>query len=858
VTRTTFTVEARPALPEGLRRLDELAGNLAYAWERRIRAVFPALDAARWAACGRNPRLFLRRLPQAVLDRAAGDREFLGTYRRACEALDALLAAPRSPALDGLLGPDDLVAYFCAEFGIHETLPIYSGGLGVLAGDHCKAASDLGLPLVAVGLLYRQGYFTQTLDAHGRQHAHAHDSDFDALPVTPCRDGAGAELRVAVEIAERQVQLRVWQARIGRVPLVLLDSDLPENDPAERAITHQLYGGDADMRIRQEAVLGIGGLRALRALQHRPTVFHCNEGHAAFAILERLREEVARGAEFGAALETVAAATVFTTHTPVAAGHDVFGNHQLRWHLRALLPQLGASEERVLALGAGESAADVNHGRFNMTTLALRGSRSRNGVSRVHGRVARRMERALWPQLRAGDVPIGHVTNGVHLPTFLARAWDETFERRWPGWRAHLLDADWWRRLDQIDDPAFTEVRRGLKATLLHDVARRYAHQLRRGGLPEHLVTRALRHVNAGGSPLVLGFARRFATYKRATLLLTDVDRLARLLGDVHAPGLVIVAGKAHPHDAPGQELIRRLFEASLTPALIGRLIVLEGYDLALARRLVQGCDAWLNNPEYPLEACGTSGMKAGINGTVNVSVLDGWWDEAWDPGEDGIPNGFAVRPASLHYWPEDVAREQRDLAEARQLLDLLEGEVAPRYYGFVDGYGPHWVEVARRSMRTLIPRYSAARMVLDYARQHYGPAARRGRACAEPDAARALAEWTARVREAWPGVRLRAQDAPRRVLQEGHAATVSVLATLNGLAPEDVAVECAIGRHEDDDGVVRQQTVRLQPGEAVGEARAFHGELRPPPGVSDYRVHIRPHHPALNHPFELGLAVWA
>jgi glycogen phosphorylase len=859
LSRTTFTLEARPVLPEPLRRLDELAGNLAYAWDRRIRAVFPALDAGLWRTL-RSPPLLLQRLPQATLDRAAGDERFLELYARAVTALDARLAAPRSAEVSAQLGADDLVAYFCAEFGIHETLPIYSGGLGVLAGDHCKAASDLGLPLVAVGLLYRQGYFTQTLDAHGRQHAHAHAADFADLPVALCRDDPGTELRVQVEIAERQVQLRVWQAQVGRVPLVLLDSDLPENEPAERAITHQLYGGDADMRIRQEIVLGIGGLRALRALGHRPTVFHCNEGHAAFLVLERLREHVAAGADFAAALETVAASQVFTTHTPVAAGHDAFSFNQVRWNLRALLPQLGAPEERVLALGATAADADPGHDRFNMTTLALRGSRFRNGVSRVHGRVARRMEKALWPQLRTADVPIGHVTNGVHVPTFLAAAWAQAFDARLPGWRDHLHDVGFWSGLDRVDDQAFTDVRRRLKHALLGELAARYDRQLRRGGVPADLLHRALGPVAAGGDPLVLGFSRRFATYKRAALLLTDPDRLARLLGDSHhAPALLVFAGKAHPHDKPGQELIRRLFEASLTPPLIGRLLVLEGYDLGLARRLVQGCDAWLNTPEYPLEACGTSGMKAAINGTVNVSVLDGWWDEAWDPGADGVPNGFAIHPASLAYWGgADDAPRQRDAAEARQLFDLLEQQVFPRYFGFVHGYGPEWLRVARRSMQTLLPRYEAGRMVRDYIDGYYGPAARHGRALAADGAGAALAGWRARVLEAWPRVRLRGLDPGQRVLPQGAPVPVQALATLNGLSAQDVAVECEIGGAESGVPFVRQRTVALSPAGAHGSEQLFRGELPAGAGPSHYRVYVRPSHPALAHPFESGLAVWA
>jgi starch phosphorylase len=848
----------RPRLPQALRRLEELCGNLAYAWDWRIRAVFPALDAGTWEASGRNPRLLLRRLPQAALDRAAADPEFLRLYQGALEALDGLRSAPRDPAIAQHLAPDDVIAYFCAEFGVHETLPIYSGGLGVLAGDHCKAASDLGLPLVAVGLLYRQGYFAQTLDAHGGQHAHPHDADPAELPVALARDDTGAERRVAVEVGERQVQLRIWQASVGRVPLVLLDADLPENDPAERAITHQLYGGDADMRIRQEIVLGIGGLRALRALGHRPTVFHCNEGHAAFVILERLRELVAAGTDFDTALEAAAGAHVFTTHTPVAAGHDVFAASQVRWYLRALLAQLGVPEERVLALGA----ANAEDQRFNMTTLALRGTRHRNGVSRIHGRVARRMERSLWPQLRVADVPIGHITNGVHVPTFLARAWAAVFDAELPGWREHLHDAQWWHGLDRIDDGRFGAVRRALKHHLLRDVAERYARQLRRAGVPEDIVTRAVRPCAAGGDPLVLGFARRFATYKRATLLLADTDRLARMLDDRHAPGLLIFAGKAHPHDKPGQELIRRLHAASLAPPLIGRLIVLEGYDIRLARRLVQGCDVWLNTPEFPLEACGTSGMKAGINGTVNVSVLDGWWDEGHAVSEEGVPNGFAIRPTPLSYWsmPEEEARPLRDAAECRQLLDVLEDQVKPRYFGFVDGYGPEWLRVARESMRTVIPRFNAERMVLDYVAQQYGPAARSGRALAADGGAPAgaLAQWTARVRAAWPGLALRAADPGlHRVLEPGAGATVRATAKLNGLTPADVAVECELGRRED--GVfIRERLVPLQPAGAEGDEQVFAGTLDVAAGRQHYRLLVRPQHAALSHPFELGLALWA
>lgn len=861
MSRHLHPLDVCPRLPPALSRLDELARNLAYAWDPRLRAVFARLDPALWNATGKTPRRLLRQLAQSTLDRAAQDEGFLAEYGAALAALDSQRQAPPHEALAGLLGPDDLVAYFCAEFGLHESLPIYSGGLGVLAGDHCKAASDLGVPLVAVGLLYGQGYFTQTLDAQGRQHASAHESDFEELPVALCRDAAGQELRVALEVADRPVQLRLWEAQIGRIRLVLLDSDVPDNDPAERGITHQLYGGDADLRIRQEMVLGIGGVRALKALGLSPTVWHCNEGHAAFLALERLRERVAQGDDFDTALEGVSAAQVFTTHTPVAAGHDVFQAGQVRWHLRALLPQLGASEERVLALGSSDPLADPHHGRFNMTTLALRTSRFHNGVSRVHGRVARKMERGLWPQLRAQDVPIRHVTNGIHLPTFLGQPWQDLLDRESPGWREHADDPARWQALDRIDDARFAAVRRELKASLLQDAAARLRQQFRRNGVPHSLQRRATAVLEAGGDPLVLGFARRFATYKRAALLLSDEPRLARLLNDPRRPALLLVAGKAHPRDLPGQALIQQLWQASLRPEFIGRLLVLEGYDLRLARHLVQGSDVWLNTPEFPLEACGTSGMKAAVNGCVNVSVLDGWWDEAWS-GEGEDRNGFAIHPAEPLFFSggapvDDSHRRARDEEEARQLLDILEHEVAPLYYGGEGGapYGAGWLKIARASMKSLGPRFNSARMVLDYVRGFYGPAAHHGRALSGP-AARGLAAWKQRVRSAWGGVSLRTAGPLARELRDGEPLALRLLAQLNGLAPEDVAVEVELGRREGA-AFLRERIVPLQAAGRSGDETVFEAAITPLSGAQHLRLRMRPHHAALAHPFEMGLVAW-
>lgn len=856
---TTLTLETRPRIPAALSRLQDLADNLAYAWDREIRRVFWRLDHQLWIECENNPKLVLRRIPQSVLDQFANDRDFLEDYHRALTSFDSYLSGGPRPDVDAHLQPgQDLVAYFCAEFGLHESLPIYSGGLGILAGDHCKAISDLGVPFVAVGLLYRLGYFTQTIDAQGRQLANTHTVDFDELPIQLCRTADGAEQRVSVEIGERDVHLRIWQAKIGEVSLYLLDSDVEDNADADRAITHQLYGGDSDTRIQQEIVLGVGGVRALRAVGRKPTVWHINEGHAAFQILERIREGVASGLAFDVARESVAAATVFTTHTPVPAGHDIFQHAQMRWFLGRVLAQYGVEESVLLALGADEHGGE----RFNMTTLALRGSRFHNGVSRIHGGVASRMERYLWPQVAPEENPIRHVTNGVHLHTFIARAWTRLFHDNFRAWRAGLQDCDYWHCIDSIPYDRFVAVRRQLKRDLLIDIAARVRRQLSRNGVPETLISRATRYVDdCNSKALVLGFARRFATYKRATLILRDEARLARLLNDPARPAILIFAGKAHPKDLPGQELIRKLYETSMKPEFIGRLIMVEGYDMLLARNLVQGCDVWLNNPEYPLEASGTSGEKAGINGVVNVSVLDGWWDEGYvAAGADG-PNGFAIEPIDPQYWNgllgDEIARDKRDAEEAEQLLDILEEQVVPLYYGYDDaGYAPEWIRISKNSMKTLIPRFNAERMVMDYVRDFYGPAARQGaRLSADQHAlARQYAPWKARLWQCWGGVALEPPQIPN-VLQQGETFQLTVAARLNGLSAADVTVECLIGHLKAQHFVV-EKTIELHAD--GGEGARFSAMIEPLAGLQQLRVRMRPVHTAMSHPFELGAAVWA
>ena len=844
---TTYSLEAMPSLPEKLGRLPELAANLMYSWDPRIRGLFWRLEPRLWASCGNNPRVFLRRVSQKRLETAAHDPDFLYDYYGALAAFDLYLAtAPDGRVSNGLDASSDLIAYFCAEYGLHESLPIYSGGLGILAGDHCKAASDLGLPLVAVGLLYREGYFTQRIDGHGQQQALYLPVTSDDLPISLALAGDGAELRVEVPIEDRPVQLRVWQARAGHTRLLLLDSDVAENNADDRRITYQLYGGGTDTRIRQCVVLGIGGVRALRAVGLKPSAWHINEGHAAFSILERIREQVAGGLGFDAALELVAAGTVFTTHTVVPAGHDRFSHHQLGATLGHFLHQLGAPLEHVLATGA-EPGSDL----FNMTALSLRGARSANGVSQVHRKIAASMERYAWPQIDPADNPLRAITNGVHLPTFMARIWTRYLHEYFPEWTQHLQDEAYWRAIDNIEYRRFVSIRQRLKRDLLTNLAERLKRQHLRNGTPEAVISRVLKYItNANSETLVLGFARRFATYKRANLMLRDRGRLGRILNNADRPAILVIAGKAHPHDEPGQALIREIYQASMQPEFIGRILVVEGYDLHFARNLVQGCDVWINTPEYPLEACGTSGMKAGINGVLNVSVLDGWWPEGYTGS-----NGFAVQPVGAH-----LEAAERSDEEARQLLDILEYQVAPLYYREQrQGWSEAWVQLAKNAMKTTIPRFNAQRMMLDYLREAYVPAIKHARRLGRNggQAARQLAEWKSRVARNWGKAWFELeQGLPNNLLQEQDL-KLRIRARLEGLLPSDVVIECVFGQQSAsmDFDVVKIETFDI--GETREEWTYYDLQTRPLTGLQQIRLRAYPHHPHLAHRFETGCMRW-
>ncbi|MFP5307536.1 MAG: alpha-glucan family phosphorylase [Gammaproteobacteria bacterium] len=716
------------------------------------------------------------------------------------------------------LDPDkDLVAYFCAEYGIDERLPIYSGGLGVLAGDHLKTANDLSLPLVAVGLLYEEGYLRQRIDGDGRQHADPDPVEPERFGLSLARDLRGRELRVHVPLEHHMLHVRIWRGGVGSIPLILLDTRCPENRSEDQGIAARLYGGDHTTRLQQEVVLGIGGVRALRALGLEPSVWHLNEGHAAFTILERVREHVAEGLDFSAAVECVASNTVFTTHTPVPAGHDVFNLGHLRHWLGDYLGSLHTTERRLRALGAIPHKPDA----FSMTALALRGSRYCNAVSRVHRDVAAQAESYAWPAIPPEENPVRFVANAVHLPTFLAAEWQQDFDQLLPDWRSRVLqpaNCDW---IGELSDGDFLRRRMPPKTRLLEDLRLRLGEQHRRNGVAPDIAEASLQRLQLPPEKLlVCGFARRFATYKRATLLLGDAQRLARLLGDDARPVVIVFAGKAHPHDGGGQQMIAELYHASLRPEFLGKLIVVEGYDLALGRSLTQGCDVWLNNPEYPLEASGTSGMKSAVNGGINVSILDGWWSDGCD-GRNGV--GIAPRT--------DLEGPARYHAEAEAMFDALEQQVVPRYFEAP----AEWLQMCRHAMQTLIPLYGGARMLADYVRGFYAPATDHGRRLRERNRRNAVefARWKRMIASAWDG--LRADITSCSPLQ----ATI----TLNGLPALDLHVEA---HWPGGNGALRLDR------EENGVAYFVLDNGMPTEGGCELRV--RPTHPLLAHPFEMGV----
>jgi starch phosphorylase len=840
----------RATLPPELAALNDLVMNLRWSWHHETLDLFESVDTDLWRVVGGDPVRLLGGVSPARLAALAKDKRFLRRLSDAADDLTDYLAGPRWYQEQD--GSPRSIAYFSMEFGLTEVLPQYSGGLGILAGDHLKAASDLGVPIVGVGLLYRAGYFSQGLSKDGWQQEHYPSIDPHGLPVALVRDADGAALKVALGLpGGRTLRAQVWKVQVGRVPLLLLDSDIEENEASERQITDKLYGGTSEHRMAQEMLAGVGGVRAVRAYSRltgtpAPDVFHTNEGHAGFLGVERIRELAATGLTFDEALQAVRAGTVFTTHTPVPAGIDRFGTDLVRSYYT--LPEWAALPvDRVLELGA-----ETEPGVFNMAHMGLRLAQRANGVSKLHGRVSRKMFQPLWPGFDTDEVPISSVTNGVHAPTWVSREVLEIAEREVS--YELMQTGEGWDAVDKISDEEIWAARRTLRERLVEQVRRRlHASQLQRG-----LAEAELGWTSSVFDPdvLTIGFARRVPSYKRLTLMLRDPDRLRALLLHPEQPIQIVVAGKSHPADDGGKSLIQQLVKFADDPAVRHRIVFLPDYDIGMARYLYWGCDVWLNNPLRPLEACGTSGMKAALNGGLNLSIRDGWWDEMYD-GENGwaIPSADGVDTVT--------EGDRRDDIEAAGFYALVETQVAPRFYDRRGSVPARWVEMVRHTLKSLGPQVLATRMVQDYVRQLYAPAAvSSSRLSADGyAAAKQLAAWRIKVLGAWPAVRVRhvessgAGDTP----ELGSSLSLRAEVDLGGLDPSDVDVRASYGRVDESNGLHEVQSVPL---EYAGDGDGLHRwEGTVPlerPGAFGYTVRVLPRHPELATEAELGVVAVA
>ncbi|MGD0436990.1 MAG: alpha-glucan family phosphorylase [Bryobacteraceae bacterium] len=818
----------RPALPAAISRMSDLAYNLLWSWDHTVRSLFRRLDSALWKSCGHNPVLMLGRVPQATLERVASDPRFLAAYRRACERFASYLE--RTDPLQGRL-----IAYFSMEYGMVECMPIYSGGLGVLSGDHLKASSDGEIPLVGVGLLYQKGFLQQSLNPDGWQQERNPINDFYTLPVRPLRDEEGGDVTVSVTLPTGEVYIKIWYIDVGRVKLYLLDTNIPENGQIEhREITDQLYAGDSLTRIRQEIVLGIGGLRALHKLGLKPTVWHMNEGHSAFLALERMRLLIQEeGLTFEEAFEACRSNNVFTTHTSVPAGIDLFDEGLMYQYFGEYCRAGGIPFEKLLALGRFE--AENHQEPFSMAIAAVKTSAFRNAVSCIHRQVSQEMWQNLWPKLPVWEVPITSVTNGVHLPTWLngdlAQLYDQYLQ---PDWRERYPDPKIWDLVEDVPNSELWEAHRRRKRYLVTFVRERVmaAAVSRKASAAEQ---RRLSDVLEPDT-FTIGFARRFATYKRATLLFRDIDRLKRLLTDKERPVQIVIAGKAHPRDLPGKTLIREIVQLSRAPEISKHIVFVEDYSIGVARELVQGVDLWLNTPRRGEEACGTSGMKAGINGILNLSILDGWFDEAYE-----ISGGWAI-------GDREPYAEDHDEIHSRAIYSILENEIVPMYYqDREEGVPVDWMRRVKQSLVHLSPQFNCQRMLSEYASQLYEPAHQAyldiSRDGFEPARSRAL--WNGDVEKVWNSVGfLEIGPGPDTSVLTGRPVPMRAVVNLAGLSPKDVRVEAVIGKVGVNGNLEETQVMSLPPVQQQGSAYVFQKEFVPhQTGRLGYCLRISPNH---------------
>ena len=839
-----------PIMPPRISRLYELAYNLWWSWHPEACALYRKLDPDLWEHAGHSPVRFLSEVEPRYLEKAADDPEYLLQYDSILQEFDHYMHPRAEETWFSRNYPelaDRTIAYFSAEFGLHEALPIYSGGLGILSGDHCKEASDLGLPFVGVGFLYPQGYFHQRITREGVQEAFYDKLHFSEAPAVPAYDANENEVMISVDLPGRRIHAKVWKLQVGRIPLYLMDTDVPPNAPHDRELSARLYGGDREMRISQEIVLGIGGVRALRALGISPAAWHINEGHAAFLNLERCRELVASGLSFNEAREVVAANSLFTTHTPVPAGNDTFSYDLIDRYFGSYWGQLGLNRDQFMEV------AREDHGygaTFGMTVLALLLTGQHNGVSKLHGAVSRNMWQFLWPGIDADEVPIDFITNGIHSPSWISPEMNMLFKQYLgEDWEDHVDEPDLWQRVTDIPEEVLWQTHMRRKDALIAYVRRVLRQQHLRLG--EGAMQMAEFENMLDPNALTIGFARRFATYKRATLIFRDVNRLRRILNNPNCPVQIVFAGKAHPADEPGKALIEQVYRFSRADEFRGKIIFLENYDIDMARYMVSGTDLWLNNPIRPHEASGTSGQKAALNGQPNCSILDGWWAEGYNG-----KNGWAIGE-EREYHNSNI----QDEADSLSLYQLLEEEIVPTYYDRgADGIPHRWVAIMKEAIRTCAPTFSMRRMVKEYTTRYYVPEIQQGMQIKENyyEQARVLAAWKNRVKVDWPRVEVYVDGRRDGHLSLGEKVDVSAWVRAGNLRPEDLSVELVYGETTEEQ-VVPQHALAMKytKQEADGSYR-YDASLQPDQsGSIAYGVRVLPSHPVLAGKHDMGLIRW-
>jgi len=845
----SFIVSAN--LPENLGKLKELAYNYWWCWNYQGKELFYRIDSQLWEDVAHNPVAFINKLPQKRLNELSSQKDFISYLDYVYDKFEKYInSEPWFEASHKENG--DVIAYFSTEYGINESFPNYSGGLGILSGDHLKSSSDLGLPLIGVGLLYQQGYFRQQLTQNGWQNELYLYNDFYSMPLILQKDENGDPIIISFDMPEGRVFAQIWKLNIGRVALYLLDTNITQNTIEEyRDITDQLYGGDRDTRIQQEIILGIGGMRALKALGIRPTVLHINEGHAAFALIERSKYFMEDyGIDFRSAKQISKSTSVFTTHTPVPAGNEVFELSMIDKYLSDYMGSCGIDREFFLSLGQ-ENGYDKDSG-FSMTVLGLKMTGYHNGVSKLHGEVARKMWSSIWKCFPESEVPIGHVTNGIHTTTWLAREFSEIFDRYLtPNWKNETDNQNIWNNIDVIpNEEIWREKQR--RRTRLVLFTRDYLQKKQKGFIPAEQINKINEYLDPDA--LTIGFARRFAMYKRATLVFRDMERLSQILKNTDRPVQMVIAGKAHPHDTQGKEVIQSIIQQVRVYGLERHVVFLEDYDMVIGRLLVKGCDLWLNTPVRPLEASGTSGMKAGINGTLNLSILDGWWDESYDGS-----NGFAIG-----YGEEYRNREEQDIVESDALYDLLEQSIVPMFYNrtTTNRIPEKWVDYMKNSMKTIAGNFSTYRMVKDYSLKYYLPAIRNYHTMTQNGGERAneLKFWKDKMRAEWNQIKV--LDASIKENGEafvGKPIHVETKVNLGNLAPEDVVVQVYYGSVNPSGDLDNTDSSALELVKSDNNIHTYEGTYNcPDTGQQGFTIRVLPRHELMVNDSDLYSCAWA